>query len=533
MGRGAQEFDDLSGWLKHKPRSGGGNMLKGWKKKPGHIDTWMHTKRLPMAVYRHPFPVPTIVKDKTTGNPVKNIFSKKFTCHETEDVLGHPWRDKTTGEREQPPQRCGKCKFADFLWMNILEWVDTHKWEADAEDPKDGKWVEKKKGKGKGIDPCMRIFHFISDADAKQNVAITAGGYCGFLGQKPENLPTDVKKAMAKAKIVGTEVWKENTNPKCDYVMCIVDNDDVGKGLQVATETQALGEKVKEVITKTFKSLEQNIQKQPYCIRWDYDDSKEFSAKYDATAMMKIKPSARVLKLIRGEAPDLTEIKTPFNQKAMRAIYEKACLLPEGVINWDDIFPDDEQIEKWKEEDEAAAEAEREAAENGSDDDEEEEGDAEESDDDSDDDDDEDEEEEAPASAKKSSAKSKSKKDEDDDDDDQMVKCDNEECRKPMKLSATKCPHCGKKYDVTEDDDDEEEEEEEPAKVPTRAELAAQKKASDAKPKASAESAKKKSASTKSTKSKKKKDEEDDDDADDDDPSDDDDDDDQGDEIPF
>ena len=103
-GRGAQEFDSLEGLLGHKPKSGGGNFLKGWKKKPGHIDTWMHTKRLPMALWRHTFPVPVLSKDKDSGETVKHIYTKKFTCHETEEVLGHPWREKLSGERENMAQ---------------------------------------------------------------------------------------------------------------------------------------------------------------------------------------------------------------------------------------------------------------------------------------------------------------------------------------------------------------------------------------------------------------------------------------------
>jgi hypothetical protein len=535
MARGAQEFDSLDGWLGHKPRSGGGNFVKGWKKKPGYFNSWMHVKRLPLAIFRHSFPTPTLVKDKeNNGEQVKHIFTKKFTCHETQEVLSHPWRDKTTGEREKPPERCGKCKFADFLWMNILSWLETHKWEAPADEPKMGKWVEKKKGKGEGIDPCATLFDFVSEAKDEENVKMTVGGYCGFFSQK--ELPADLKKAMARAKIRGDEAWKENTNPKCEYAMTVVDNDEISKGLQIAVETQALGEKVKEVITKTFKSTEQNIQKQPYCIRWDYDEKKSFSEKYDATAMLKMKPSARVLKLIRGEAPDLTELKTPFNQIAMRAIYEKACLLPEGVVDWDAIFPDEEQIEKWKSEDELMAEADEAAAKSDAEDEDEDE--ASDSDDDEDEeeedeeeeDDDAEEEEKAPKSktnakaASKTTSKKKDAEEDDSDGDEQMVKCD--ECGKPMKLSASKCPHCGHEYDVTPDDDEEEKPE---PKVPTRAELAAQKKKAES-AKASAESAKKKTASAKTAKSKKK-DEEEDEDADEDDPEDEDDN--QGDDVPF
>lgn len=474
MGRGSQDFDTMDSWLGHKPRSGNSNMLKGWKKKPGKIETWMHVKRLPMALWQHPFPMPTMVKDKTSGEQVKNIFSKKFTCHETEEVLGHPWRDKTTGEREEAPQRCGMCKFGDWLWLQIVAWVETHRWEASEDDKKNGKWVERKKGKGTGLDPCSVLFDFISDADKKQNVTMHVGGYCGYFGQKAENLPTDVKKAMARYHIAGSEAWKENSNAKCSYVMCIVDNNDVGKGMQIADETQALGEKVKEVITKTFKSNELNIQKSPYCIEWEYKENEEFSKKYEATALLMKKPNARILKLIRGEAPDLTDLKTPFDQRKMAALFEKICLLKndegESLVPWDEIFPDDQQIEKWAAED--AAEEESTADDEG------------------------DEEEETSSSDDEEESESAEDDDSEEEEDEQMVKCDNPKCAKPMKLSASECPHCGKKYEV---EGEEPESEPEPAKIPTRAELAAA-----AKNKANG-SSKKPEASAKATNSKKKK----------------------------
>lgn len=457
MARGAQEFDTMDGFLGHKPRGGGGNFLKGWKSKPGHIDTWLHTKRLPMALWRHPFPMYVVLKDKQTNEEVKHVFSKKFTCHETEDILSNPWRDKITGERDNPPKRCGMCKFSDWLWMEILAWLDTHTWDDEKKV-----WAEKKKGKSKGLDPCTKLFDFESEAKESENVTMYAGGFCNFFGQK--DLPADVKKAMAKAKIRGDEAWKQNSNVKCEYVLCIVDNDDVGKGVQIATETQALGEKVKEVIQKIWKSNELNIQKEPYCIQWEYKEKEEFAKKYDATALLKVKPSSRVLKLIRGEAPDLTELKTPFNQKSMQAIFEKNCLLKS--VPWDEIFPSDDQIKKWEEEDEAEDAA---AASSDLDDD-----DADDDDDDADD------------------------SDADDSGDDEEVKCD--ECKKPMKLSETECPHCGHKYG-----DAEEEEEEKPV-VRSRSDVAKEKAAAKA-------SAAKKTETKASTKTTKKKVDDDDDDA--------------------
>lgn len=480
MARGAQEFGSMDEFLKHKTKGGGGKFLSGWKKKPGYFNAWMHVARLPMALWRHPFPIYKITKNKTSGEEEKHVYSQEFTCHENEDVLTHPWRDKVTKELEYPPQRCGMHKFADYLWMEIIAWLDTHTWDDSAKA-----WAEKKKGKGKGIDPCAKLFNFVSEVSDEESTLIHVGGYCGYLGQKPENLPSDVKKAMARAKIAGSEVWKENCNAKCKYILCVVDDDDPGKGVQIATETQALGDRIKEVIQKVFKSEDINIQKHPYLIKWEYDDAKEFSKKYDATQIMKVKPSPRVLKLIRGDAPDLTELKTPFKQQGMRAIFEEHCLLKN--VPWDDIFPTEEQEEEWAKED-AAEEV---------------------------------EEPEAPSDEEEEVADDDEEDDEEEDeDDDEMVACD--ECKKPMKVTAKKCPHCDHEYEV-EEEEEEEKPEPEPTKVlKTRAERA--KEAEQAK--AKVEKSSKKPVKEEKPKAKKKEEPaEESEDADDDD--------DDGDQLPF
>jgi hypothetical protein len=490
MGRGATEFNSLEGWLGHKGRSGGGGKyLSKWKEK-GTCDVWLHTKRLPLAIWRHQFPTYVVVDDKESKEKVKHVFSKKYVCHEDESVLEHPWRDKVTEEREKPPQRCALCKFADYLWMQIVAWVDTHVWD-DAKKA----WKEKKAGKGKGIDPCALLFEFESEAKASENVSMYAGGFCNYFGKK--ELPTDVAKAMKVNKILGNEVWKQNCNVKCESVMCVVNNDDVAAGVQIAVEAQALGDAVKKEIQRVWKSNEINIQKQPYVIEWGYDEKESFSKKYAATSKLKVKPSERVLKLIRGEAPDLTELKKPFNQQQMRLTFEKHCLLSD--VPWDEIFPSKEQEKKWAEEDAAANERdededESEESDESSDD---EGGDDAESDDDAEDSDDEDEKPKAKTSKP---AKKKDDDEESEDSDEEMVACD--ECGKAMKLSATKCPHCGHKYSEDEEEPEEEAEEEKP-KLKSRAEMAKEKAAA----------ASKKSAPPKKA-SKKKEESEDDEDGD-------------------
>lgn len=470
MARGATEYDSMDAWLKSSPGKGssGGKIAK-WKE-DGQLDVWLHTKRLPMTIWRHSFPTTVVMEDKETKEKVAHIWSKKYTCHESEDVLDAMWfRDRDTGERKNPPKRCGLCKFNEWLWQQVKLWMDTHEWDEEKKA-----WKETKKGGGKGIDPCRTAFKFVSEAKEEENITLHVAGICGIFGKKDPN--PDLVEAMKASKIRGTEAWKENTLVKAEYVMCIVNNDKPGDGVQIAIETKGLGEKVKEVIAKVYKSQDINIQKTPYCIRWEFDKKAEFSKMYDATAMMKIQPSPRILKLIRGEAPDLTQIKEPFNQQTMRAILEKHCLLKN--VPWDDIFPSKDEEKVWEKEDNA--EAAKDAA------------------------DDEETEEESDDNADEESTVTDDDEDEDEDEDDEKgekVACD--ECGKAILMSDAKCPHCGHEYEVAAA---EEEEEEPPKKLRSRADIAKEKEKAATPPA-------KKAAAKKAVKKKAEEEDEDDEDS--------------------
>jgi len=498
----------MQGWLKSKaPGSGrgGGRFLSGWKDQKtgkGEVSTWMHVKCLPLTVWRHSFPMLIVVEDKKKGVSVTHVWSRNHTCHEEDVVLDKLYWRETKGDpssaRSFPPERCGICKFAEYLWQESWRWLNLHRWIADKDESGEakvtGKWALNKEGKAAaekkkplGIDPCTVVFKFVSEADDDENTTLHAGGICGLFGR--DELPDDLAKAMAAAKIRKTEAWKENAMVKPKSVMCVVDNDKPEKGVQISEETKELGEKVKEEITKVWDGSEIDIQRKPYCIKWNYDRSKQMGKQYTATAVMKIKPDARILAAIRGDAPDLSHIEDPFNQQTLRSILERHAKV-EG-IPWDTIFPSREQEKKWAEEDEAAAKK-------GPSDDDEDEGDG-----------------DAEGEDEEESEDDDTESDDDDDDvekdadGEELVGCD--ECGKPHKISAKKCPHCGHKYEVEEEPEDEE-----PAKPPMRSRSEAKKTATSTK------------AEPKKTSSKKAKAEPEPEEADDED-----DDGDQDDEIPF
>lgn len=448
MGRGVTRHGSFNDWLRSKPPGqGGGGRRLGWKdfkKGTGQVDTWMHTKTLPMTAWRHGFPIYHVVEKD--GTKLKHVYGRQHTCHETEDVLDKMyWRTErgvAESARDTPPERCGMCKFDEWLWQQCWAWINSHDW-----DDKEKCWVETKKGKGEGIDPCATIFHFVSEASDDENVRIHAGGYCGLFNR--DDLPDDLKKAMAYNKIRQSETWKENCKSKAKSVICVVDNDKPGDGVVVAEEAKELGEKVKKEIIRVLKSQEIDIQRKPYCIRWEYDRSKKMGEQYSATGMMMIQPTPRILKMIRSaEEPDLSSITEPFDQQTMRAWHEQHCKLEKGSVPWGEFFPTKEQEKEWREQDKR-------------------------------------DEEEAAASEEEHDDSSTGDHDEDDgrnddedsggggDEDGDMVACDN--CGKPMNIEASECPHCHHKYDV--ETEDKPAPEPEKPKLKTRAEAAAEKKA--------------------------------------------------------
>ena len=464
--RGVTKHSSMKEWLKSKApgAGGGGGKFLGWKK-DGQVDTFLHTKCLPMAVWRHPFA--TLVPIEKDGQKTVHVWTKKYTCHETEDVLESMYFREEKGNpesaRKKPPERCGVCKFVEWLWLQCWAWIRTHKFvnDKDGEGKKlaTGKWVVRKGMKPEGVDPCARLFRFTSEADDKENTTIHVGGYCGLFGKK--DLPDDLQRAMKAAKIRPSEAWKESSVVKPESVLCVVNADKPADGVQISVETKELGEKVKEEITRVWKSQEIDIQKTPYCIRWEYDSEAQMGKMYKATAMMKVKPSPRILKLVRGPAPDLSALEEPFNQQTMRSVLERHCLLEKGIVPWDSLFPTREQEKKWREEDEAANDEEEESTDDVEDADDEdvdddaddEDADDEDADDDSDDDDEDDE-------------------DDDEDEDDDLVECDG--CSKPMKITDKKCPHCGKDYSI--EDEEKEPPKPETKKLKSRAEVLAEKK---------------------------------------------------------
>lgn len=470
----------MAAFAGHRTGGGGGEFLKKWKD-DGVFDSVLHTRVLPIALWQHKLPRLVPITDKARKTTV-HVWSGTYVCHEDEATLdGQYFRDRDTGQRKHPPKRCGICKLVEWCYQQCVlfeEFREENEAAIKAGKPK----------KVKGIRFTTPMFHFEGDVK-DETITLHIGGVCNLFGKAKEG--TDAQKAdLARSEIVvgGPKgAWRENAYAKCNYAMCVVNYNRPEDGVQIAVETSALGDAVKNVLNKVLEEDSRNVEDDPYVIRWKFHKNAPMNEMYDALPMRKLKLSPRIVQLIRGPAPEeaLDKLTERFNQRLLRTSLEKHCL-PEmrNLVPWDELFPSEEQVKKWEAEDaEAEAEAEAEAHEqaqtsrrpphplN--------------------DDDDDDDEPEPRGVAK-------------DDDGEELFACD--DCDEPVKASASECPHCGKKYEVedAEDEEDEEDEEEAPpvkAKLPTRAEALAKKSAPE---KSKAEKAPVKSEKKPEKKSEKK-----------------------------
>lgn len=423
MARGVTRFKSLRGFAGHR---GGtrGKFLSKWKEK-GSIEVWFHTKELPIAIWRHGIPQIVTIKDRDNKKiEVAHVWTKNLVCHEEEAVLDSQYfRDRDTGVRNNPPERCGICKLIEWCYQQAVLFEETR----DQKKPK-------------GLSFTTPIFRFEGD-DPKETTTLHIGGITNLFGK---DLTDAQKEDLREAKISLKHAWKENAWAKCNYAMLVVDNAHPETGCQIAVEAGLLGDRVKKVIEAELEDNETDIQRSPYAIKWKYlENESEFNKKYDAVPLRKLKPSKRILEIIRGEAPELPDdLTTPFNQQAVRSSLERHCLLPKGTVPWDVLFPSEDQSKAWEVEDE---EAEKAAAIADAEEVSEEEGDDE------------------PSDADEDAATSD---DEDEDEEEEEFACDNEKCGKPVKASDTVCPHCGFKFEV--DGEEEAAAEPEPAPKPMR-----------------------------------------------------------------
>jgi hypothetical protein len=422
-------------FLKHKfGGSGfGGGYLKSWKKRQGNGGVWegegklnvvLHRKLEPCPLIQHGMPIVRIKEEN--GKPIRHVWGGQYVCHEDASTIENRKRDQS-GQRIAPFTKCGICRMIEWFRQQVA--AGRISWTATA-------------------------FRFTGDIESETQI-IHVGGLYNAFGDR--DLDVEKKAEMKAAGIFAKTAWRENAMAKENCVFCVVDIANVKSGVQTATETRLLGERVQDVINESIESdgVEDGdpFEGNPYVIQWQHrPEEEEFQKKYNAIRVRKIKITEEVLALVSGEAPDLTEYCAPFDPRTVRAILEKACCI-KGVP-WDELFKTEPPTKKGKDGwplTKAAAELPPNDDESDEDDDEEEDNDA--------------AHEAAQAKTLGNTAKPKvaqcvCEKGPKPQSGEECAHCGAEfdgegyelqlcsGCQKPMRAVADTCPHCNKRYRV-------------------------------------------------------------------------------------
>lgn len=313
------EEGSLEGFLTHNPNDRFSKFVGNWKKAdPPQLDVFLHTKMLPVPVWRHPMYKVLVIEDKATKEPVMRVWGDNLVCAEHEVVLKAQWRRKPDGTREVPVQSCCQCKLIDAVYLLLEE--------------EKLKWTQ----------PILR---FQGDL-AKETRVIHAGGLIGEFGKK--DLDAQELELLRKVGISQKEdAWKETFRPKAEYLCHLVDARKVGDGLKVSWETAGLGDKIRDVIRSQFESWKDSptpdkgsIVKSPYCIRFKFNDAeKDPHKKYSVNRLDSVEATGEILAIIQGPKPDYAALVKPPPADELRARLEKAAF-PEfrKLLDWDAVF---------------------------------------------------------------------------------------------------------------------------------------------------------------------------------------------------
>lgn len=314
------EFNSIDDFLNHKGNSGrsGGRFLRDWKAN-GKIDIWLHTRRLPLAIWQHRFPRLFVREDKETRE-VDKFFStlQAWNCWEDESVLRAQWKRNVDGTREVPPRACPLCRLIEHIRLAV------DRGDIAMSDP---------------------VFEFRGSTDPDKDRVVHAGGIAGLFTDKLSN---EDKNALKKRGIFMSEAWKETSLAKLSYIFCVVDHAHPELGVQIDVETQLVGDKVKAVIVDQMESKPTpdlgNPMITPYCIQLRYSkDEVAFAKRYHARPLERNQLNDQIEALIRSEPPDLSHQTRPFSAAMLRSVCEQYAVMD---LPWDEIFEGAEEYDR-------------------------------------------------------------------------------------------------------------------------------------------------------------------------------------------
>lgn len=301
---------DLDAFLGHSGSSGGGAFLKNWKD-DGRIDVWLHPSAKIVPLWSHNWY--TVGKDRETHEPILRTY--RVVSLEREAVLKHRYRRNDDGTREHPPEICPFSKLLEWVEQAIRQGVIS--------------WTDE-------------IFAF--DDVPKDSMVIHAGGFTGMFNSK--DLEPSQLAELRRAGIRRDDAWKESAHARMQYIFRVVKNSAPEDGCVIALESQALGDKVKRVIADRIDDAGREKGdpfRNPYAIRWVYDDDKDFSAKYEARSMLSLDLTPEIQAVFDAEPPSINELTRAPNLRELRASFESHWCHKDVKPPWAELFAEAEK----------------------------------------------------------------------------------------------------------------------------------------------------------------------------------------------
>lgn len=260
------------------------NRLKNWRE-DGDIVVWIHTESSMFKRLLHVISYVGTREDEKTKKEVEAIKFLYFTCHEEVD-------DYMNKKNSDFPCRCPMCRFIE--WLEDTDKIKDNMtvWEASIGDRKRDKI-------------CTKA-DFVGNTDA--------GGD-----------------------------WRLTFKPKLQYVLAVIDDDDLDNGIVVATETFSLIEDMKKAICQEIDRKGPEIGNphvNPYAMKWKFNSkAKKPADYYESYPYDQATLTPEIKELLDAPALDLDGWVIPGDAVLLREIMEEHIVI-EGIDVPFDIFFD-------------------------------------------------------------------------------------------------------------------------------------------------------------------------------------------------
>jgi DNA-directed RNA polymerase subunit RPC12/RpoP len=127
------------------------------------------------------------------------------------------------------------------------------------------------------------------------------------------------------------EAWKTALTPKCEYVFCGADDDNLGDGCRIIVPPGIMGERMQDAIVREQKRNGRdkgNPRLNPYLFEWTHDDRAKVAKDAYRVDVLGKAPTDEVLKIIRDtEPPDTSDLIAWGDADELRALLEAHSVL--------------------------------------------------------------------------------------------------------------------------------------------------------------------------------------------------------------